>query len=122
MPDNLAEFIAPMFGVFLSVSLAFIFNAFLQWRLLKEKNKDSIIDMLLQSIKNQSEFYTMLNIAGEKYKIKNMSALKTAYKEFVAVVSGGDFRKKDRVADIKKSMAIHAAANDIRAELWANKI
>ncbi len=135
-----------MFLIILSVASAFVFSLIAQWLILRERNKDNLIDLLLESIKQQCEFYvahwerdsdagapiptnqtmkitefsTILDFAGRKYKLKNIITLEEEYREFYRLAD--DFNENSAKPDIKRiSRKLHSIANDIRVELWKNK-
>ena len=133
-------FIPQTLAIALGVILAFVLNFFLQRRLLREQNKNNLIELLLESAKTQgefyanhwenaansppgeifqiTEFYTMPDLAGEKYRINNIAELKKKYTNFYVLALG----ENESGAIKDKIRKIHAAANDICVCLWENKI
>lgn len=151
MPDPWTNFLphtaALLAGVAAGSVIAFLSNMRLQARLLKSQNKDKLMDELLQSTEEQRKLYAnywdnvpaedddrapstilqtrfsaLLEVAETKYRLANMDAIKTQYKQFLLLTTGGEgFGAKNRSADKKRVQSINVAANQLCIRLWENK-
>ena len=143
-------FLLQTLSLVLAASLAFLLNAGLQKRLLKEQNKNKLPDDLLKSLNEQSNFYgnywdpendqeprvktndtmrltrfyTMLGLAGEKYQLNNKDEISRQYRHFCHISTGGDIGENFGLPaqkNNKKVRQIHAAANELSMMLLRNK-
>lgn len=134
-------------GAVVGACIAFGLNWWLQRWQQKKQNSDKVIDLLLQSVEDQSQFYAdywgrdaadgdasvnhtmkqtrfdaLLDFAAEKYDIKNINAVKDLLLQLNMLSTGGDFGAKTRKADAEKARKIHAIANQLYVALLKNKI
>ena len=127
--------------------LAFLFNALLQKRLLREQNKNKLIDMLLELLQEQSMVYgeywdpntlprtlkvadtivpmtrfnTLLTIAADQYKLPNYSQIFDQFMEFYQIATSGNFNLPSHNKSAKKVLEIYSAYNKLTRMLWENK-
>ena len=149
MVDNLVNFLPQAISIVLSVGLAFALNVWLQYNLLKRKNRDKFINEMLKLLEEDRNFYAayweqsaadikenvstnqtmqltrfyhMLEFANDKYKIKNLEEMQKEYLRFYDLAVKADFGLSDRKADRRNSKLIHISANELAVYLWQNKI
>ncbi len=130
--------------IVIGIVIAFCFRWHLQKLLLKSQNKDKVIDLLMELLDKQVEFYVnhwskdgdnesllthidlqtrfggALHIASKKYNISKTISIQ--YKEFYKLTSGDDFGTFKRKADENRCKKIHVLANDVRIKLLECKI
>ena len=108
-------FLLQTLSLALAAVLVFLFNAGLQKRLLREQNKNKLLDDLLKLLDEQSNFYgnhldtqndqeprvktndtmrlthfyTILVLAGEKYQLNNKDEISRLYRHFCHISTGG---------------------------------
>ena len=125
--------------------LAFLFNARLQKRLLREQNKNKLLDDLLMSLDEQSNFYgrywdpqnlrdsgmktndtmrltrfyTMLSLAGEKYQLYGKNEMYRQCRVFIRACTDNFGFSADK--DDIRVRQIHVVANELSAMLLENK-
>ena len=125
--------------------LAFLFNARLQKRLLREQNKNKLLDDLLMSLDEQSNFYgrywdpqnlrnsgmktndtmrltrfyAMLSLAGEKYQLYGKNEMYRQCRVFIRACTDNFGFSADK--DDIRVRQIHVVANELSVMLLENK-
>ena len=150
LPSSLVNFVSQTGSLIVVACLAFLFNEKLQKSLLKEQNKNKLLDDLLRLLNEQSNyygnywdpqndqefraetnntrqltrFYAILELAGKKYQLNDKDEISRQYRHFCHISTGGDTDENFGPSiqkNNKKVLEIHAAANELSMMLLRNK-
>ena len=136
-----------LFVAVIAAGIAFCLNVLLQQKLLREQNKNKLIDMLLELLQEQSlayekywdprtppkilevadiivpmtRFNTLLTVAADKYKLPDGGQLFDQSMEFHQIATGGNFNLTSPNKSAKKVLEIYSASNKLTMMLWENK-
>ena len=148
--DFLSQTLSLIVAAGVAAGLAFRFNEGLQKSLLKEQNKNKLLDDLLRLLDEQSNyygnywdpqndqefraetndtrqltrFYAILKLVEEKYQLNDKDKIFRQYRHFYHISTGGDTDENFGPSiqkNNKKVLEIHAAANELSMMLLQNK-
>ena len=135
-----------LFVAVIAAGIAFCLNVLLQQKLLREQNKNKLIDMLLELLQEQSHAYekywdprtppkilevadiivpmtrfnTLLAVAADKYKLPGGQIFHQS-REFHKIATGGNFNLPSPNKSAEKVLEIYSASNKLTMMLWENK-
>ena len=136
-----------LFVAVIAAGIAFCLNVLLQQKLLREQNKNKLIDMLLELLQEQSlayekywdprtppkilevadiivpmtRFNTLLTIAADQYKLPNYSQIFDQFMEFYQIATSNNFNLPSHNKSAEKVLEIYSASNKLTMMLWENK-
>ena len=146
IPSFLEEVAGILFVAIVAAGVVFCLNILLQRKLLREQNKNKLIDMLLELLQEQSlayekywdprtppkilevadiivpmtRFNTLLTVAADKYKLRDGGQIYDQSMEFHQIATSGNFNLTSPNKSAKKVLEIYSAYNKLTLMLWEN--